>query len=215
MSYSKSIAVVLTAVVCATALAADADAQSRRGGGGGSRGGSVGRAVPRGGGGVRGGGVRVAPRIISPRGYSSRVLVARPFRTFYYPYRPGLSLAFYGGYGYGYGYPYAYGYPYGYYGYGYPYAYPYSAYGYGGYGGGYARGGYAGYGAVRIQGAPHDAQVFADGYYAGIVDDFDGVFQHLELEAGAHQIEIRVPGQPPLQYDVNVQPGQTLNLHVR
>src|SRR5438874_4295069 len=99
MSYSKSIAVVLTAVVCATALAVDADAQSRRGGGGGNRGGSVGRAVPRG-----GGGVRVAPRIVS-----SRVLVARPFRTFYYPYRPGLSLAFYGGYGYGfgYGYPYA------------------------------------------------------------------------------------------------------------
>jgi hypothetical protein len=206
MSYSKSIAIVLTAVVCATALAADADAQSRRGGGGGSRGGSVGRAVPRGGG-FRDGG-RIAPRIVS-----SRVLVARPFRTYYYPYRPGLSLAFYGGYGfpYGYGYPYAYGYPYGYYGYGYPYAYPYRAYGYGG----YARGGYAGYGAVRIQGAPHDAQVFADGYYAGIVDDFDGVFQHLELEAGSHQIEIRIQGQPPLRYDVNVQPGQTLNLHVR
>jgi hypothetical protein len=210
MSYSKSIAVVLTAVVCATALAADADAQSRRGGGGGSRGGSVGRAVPRGGGGFRGGGVRVAPRIVS-----SRVLVARPFRTFYYPYRPGLSLAFYGGYGfgyggYGYGYPYAYGYPYGYYGYGYPYGYP--PYGYGG----YARGGYGGgYGGVRIQGAPHEAQVFADGYYAGNVDDFDGAFQHLDLEGGAHQIEIRIPGQPPLQYDVNVQPGQTLNLHVR
>src|SRR2546427_648305 len=71
------------------------------------------------------------------------------------------------------------------------------------------------YGGVRIQGAPRDAQVFVDGYYAGIVDDFDGPFQHLDLEAGAHQIEIRAPGLPPLQYDVNVQPGQTLTVHVR
>ena len=29
-------------------------------------------------------------------------------------------------------------------------------------------------GGVRITDAPRDAQVFADGYYAGIVDDFDG-----------------------------------------
>jgi hypothetical protein len=203
MNYSKSIVVVCTAVVFATALAADADAQSRRGGGGVSRGPSVGRAVPRGGGGGFRGPSRIAPRI-----GSSRVLVARPFRTFYYPYRPGLSLAFYGGYGfgYGYGYPYyAYGYPYGVYG------YPYGSYGYGGYG--YARGMYEG--GVRIEDAPRDAQVFVDGYYAGIVDDFDGVFQRLDLRPGGHQIDIRVPGQPPLQYDVNVEPGQTLKLHVR
>ena len=34
------------------------------------------------------------------------------------------------------------------------------------------------YGGLRITGAPHEAQVLADGYYVGIVDDFDGVFQH-------------------------------------
>jgi hypothetical protein len=139
-------------------------------------------------------------------------------RPYYYPYyRPGLGIGLYGAYGYGY--PYAYGYPY--YGYGYPYGYSAGYYGYGGYGrggyGAYGREAYGGvaYGGVRIQGAPRDAQVFADGYYAGIVDDFDGVFQHLDLEAGPHTIEIRIPGQPPITYDVNVQPGQTLNLHVR
>jgi len=205
MSYSKSIAVVFTAVVCATALAHDADAQSRRGGGG-SRGPSGGHAVQ------RGAPIRVAPRIIGSRGVVGRpFLVSRPFRSFYYPYRPGFSLAFYGGFGFGYPYGY-YGYPYGYYGYPYAYGaygYPYPAYG----GYGYGRAAYEG--GVRIEDAPRDAQVFVDGYYAGVVDDFDGVFQRLDMQPGAHQVEIRIPGRPPLQYDVNVQPGQTLKLHVR
>jgi hypothetical protein len=52
--------------------------------------------------------------------------------------------------------------------------------------------------------------VFADGYYVGIVDDFDGVFQHMNLEAGPHRIEIRAPGYPPIAVDVNVQPGETI-----
>jgi hypothetical protein len=68
---------------------------------------------------------------------------------------------------------------------------------------------------VRIQDAPEDAQVFVDGAYTGDVDDFDGVFQSLDLAPGAHAIEIRIPGQQPRAYDVNVTPGRTLNLHVR
>jgi len=212
MNNFKSIAVVFAAVVCTTALAVDADAQSRRGGGG-SRGPSAGHAVQRGGG--PRGGPGISTRGIAPRGVAVRPY-GRPYYYPYYPYRRGLSIGIYTGFGYGY--PYAYGYPYGYYGYGYgyPYGYPYPAYGYGGYAGGvYMNGRGGAYGSVRIQDAPHEAQVYADGYYAGIVDDFDGAFQHLDLEAGSHQIEIRVPGQPPLRYDVNVQPGQTLNLHVR
>jgi hypothetical protein len=63
---------------------------------------------------------------------------------------------------------------------------------------------------VRITGAPHDAQVFADGYYVGIVDDFDGVFQHVNLQAGPHHIEIQEPGLQPIAFDVMVQPGQTV-----
>ena len=51
------------------------------------------------------------------------------------------------------------------------------------------------YGGLRITGAPRDAQVFADGYYVGIVDDFDGIFQHVNLEAGPHHIEIQSPGR--------------------
>ena len=69
------------------------------------------------------------------------------------------------------------------------------------------------YGGVRITNAPHEAQVFADGYYAGIVDDFDGVFQHVNLEAGQHRIEVRMPGTDEgISFDVYVQAGRTITL---
>jgi len=65
------------------------------------------------------------------------------------------------------------------------------------------------YGGVRITGAPRDAEVFADGYYVGIVNDFDGIFQHINLEAGRHHIEIDWGGYEPIAFDVFVRPGET------
>ena len=79
------------------------------------------------------------------------------------------------------------------------------------YGGGYARR-YDDYGGIRIQGAPRNAEVYVDGAYAGIVDDYDGVFQRLELEPGAHEVEIHTAGRP-MVYDVNVTLGQTVTIH--
>ena len=67
-------------------------------------------------------------------------------------------------------------------------------------------------GGVRIIDAPRDAQVFADGNYVGIVDDFDGAFQHLNIEPGVHRIEIHAPGLVPIAFDVDVPPGQTITL---
>ncbi len=64
------------------------------------------------------------------------------------------------------------------------------------------------YGGVRITGAPRDARVFADGYYVGIVNDFDGIFQHMNLEAGPHHIEIDL-GYDAIEFDVYVRPGET------
>jgi hypothetical protein len=69
------------------------------------------------------------------------------------------------------------------------------------------------FGGVRLQMRPRDAQVFVDGSYAGIVDDFDGTFQQLRLEPGAHKIEVRMPGFEDLELDVFVQPGRTINIH--
>jgi hypothetical protein len=68
------------------------------------------------------------------------------------------------------------------------------------------------YGGLRITGAPREAQVFADGYYVGIVNDFDGVYQHLNLEAGPHHIEVQEPGFEPVAFDVMVQAGRTMTL---
>jgi hypothetical protein len=67
-------------------------------------------------------------------------------------------------------------------------------------------------GGIRLKIRPRDAQVFVDGHYAGLVDDFDGTFQSLRLEAGGHKIEIRMPGFEDLELDVHVQPGRTLTL---
>ena len=222
MSYSKSIAIALTTLVCATALAVDAGAQARERSGGrssGGRGPSVGRAVPRSDGprteAPRGGGARAQPyrggnHRYDSRGYASRGYRA-PLRSYYYPYygygyRPGFSIGLGLGYPYYYG---SYGYPY-YGGYGSSYGYYPRGYAYGG-DGGYARRD-DDYGGIRIQGAPRHAEVYVDGGYAGIVDDYDGVFQRLDLEPGAHEIEIRTAGRP-LVYDVNVTPGQTVTIH--
>jgi hypothetical protein len=67
-------------------------------------------------------------------------------------------------------------------------------------------------GAVRLKIKPRDAQVFVDGYFAGEVDDFDGVFQSLRLAPGGHKIEVRMPGFQPLTFDIHIQPDRTLTL---
>ena len=118
-----------------------------------------------------------------------------------------IPAGYYGGlypFGYGYGY---YGDPYGY---------------YGGYYGGYYDPWYGGYpsyvqasngpsgdeeGALRLKVKPREAEVYVDGYYVGVVDDFNGVFQKLHIETGVHRIEIRAPGYEPLAFDVRITAG--------
>lgn len=68
------------------------------------------------------------------------------------------------------------------------------------------------FGGVRITNAPRNAEVYVDGYYAGLVDDFDGRFQRLQLEPGGHRIEIRTASVDTWTVDVNVQPGRTTTL---
>jgi len=67
-------------------------------------------------------------------------------------------------------------------------------------------------GGIRLKIRPRDAQVYVDGYYAGLVDDFDGTFQSLRLEQGGHKLEIHMPGYEDLELDVHVQPGRTITL---
>ena len=95
---------------------------------------------------------------------------------------------------------------------GYRYGSPYSGRVYG-----YARrspayGDYQHYGDVRLQVKPRHASVYVDGYYAGIVDDFDGFFQRLTLEIGPHEIEIEAPGFESEFFEVYVDRYRTVDV---
>ena len=128
----------------------------------------------------------------SPRGGRNAYIAPPVYNYYYYPRQY---------YPYGYG---AFGLGYFYYD---PYTwYPPSSYGYGY---GYDRG-YYDVGEVRLRVAPRSADVYVNGYYAGRVDDYDGTFQALKLESGAYHIQIVAPGYTPLDFDVRINPGQTI-----
>jgi hypothetical protein len=194
-----------TLVVLATAAAlavADPSFAGQRGRRGEGRGNSGGRAVPR-------SSQRAAPPVgrDGPRRSYNRGDHTRG--RFY-----GPGARYYYGYPYFSGYPRYYGfYPYsdGWYGYGYP-TYGYPTYGYQGFGG-VAPSRLSG--GVRIDLTERDAEVLVDGYYAGIVDDFDGTFQELKLEPGPHRIEIRAEGFEPVAFDVDVEIGRTITYRTR
>jgi hypothetical protein len=63
---------------------------------------------------------------------------------------------------------------------------------------------------VRLDVSPNDAQVYVDSYYAGVVDDFDGIFQRLTLRPGTHLIEVRKADFRTLVAEVSLYPGQSI-----
>jgi hypothetical protein len=65
-------------------------------------------------------------------------------------------------------------------------------------------------GALKIKVKPRDAEVYVDGYFAGEVDDYDGAFQKLRLDAGPHRIELRLDGYEPLSFEVRILPDRTI-----
>jgi hypothetical protein len=140
-----------------------------------------------------------------PRGAPSQPAVARPaypsqrpyyrsyYRPYYYgsyyyrPYYYGSYWPYWGFYGsFGWQWPYPYGYPYPYY----PYYYDDRA-------------------EIRIQVTPRDAQVYVDGYFAGLVDDFDGWAQRLHVEPGEHDLEIYMDGHRTRRERMLVRPRQS------
>ena len=91
----------------------------------------------------------------------------------------------------------------GWYGAGFPYAWyqpfprPYGSWGYD-----YAS-------AIRFDVKPKETEVFVDGYYTGVVDEFDGVFQRLRIEPGQHEIQLYLNGHRLVRRGVYLQPGIT------
>lgn len=66
--------------------------------------------------------------------------------------------------------------------------------------------------SMRLQVKPRDTMVFVDGYFAGIVDDFDGTFQRLHVDAGQHRVQLFLPGHRLFSQDLYLQPGNTLTV---
>jgi hypothetical protein len=65
---------------------------------------------------------------------------------------------------------------------------------------------------VRILATPREATVYVDGFYAGLVDDFDGTFQRLPLTPGGHRIELFLEGYRTVRKNLYLQPGSTMKL---
>ncbi len=66
---------------------------------------------------------------------------------------------------------------------------------------------------VRVQAKPKDVQVFVDGFYAGVGDDFDGPFQRLSLPPGGHTIVLYLDGYRTVRRNLYLRPGSTTRLH--
>jgi hypothetical protein len=136
-----------------------------------------------------------AQRRAVPRSHGRPVVVRGVhYHPHYYPFFS--PYGFYGGFypaywglGFGWGYPYPYP----------PYRYPY--YGY-----------YDHRGSARIQVTPRNAQVFIDGYFVGVVDDFDGYLQRLHVEPGEHELQIYLEGYKTIREKVLFRPGATLKV---
>ena len=88
---------------------------------------------------------------------------------------------------------------------GYQYPYPMRPYGYG-----YRT--YEPEASVRLEVKPKEAEVYVDGYYAGVVDDFDGTFQRLRVEPGEHEIELYLDGYRPVKREVYLTPDNPFRI---
>ena len=64
-------------------------------------------------------------------------------------------------------------------------------------------------GSLRIKVNASAGKVYVDGVLQGTVDDFDGLKNHLDVEAGPHVIEIRAEGYTTLRSDITVDAGKT------
>jgi len=83
----------------------------------------------------------------------------------------------------------------------YPHPYPYGYYGY-----------YDNTGSARLQVTPRNAKVYIDGYFVGVVDNFDGNLQRLNVEAGERELQLHLEGYQPFSLKVLFVRGRTLKI---
>jgi hypothetical protein len=63
-------------------------------------------------------------------------------------------------------------------------------------------------GGLRFETNPESAQVFVDGNYVGIVEDFGLRGRLLELTIGPRHVELRAPGYETVTFDLNITANQ-------
>ena len=61
--------------------------------------------------------------------------------------------------------------------------------------------------SVRIQARPRQTEVYVDGAFAGLVDDFDGIFQRLRVVPGQHEVALYLEGFRTEYQDLYLAPG--------
>jgi len=64
-------------------------------------------------------------------------------------------------------------------------------------------------GGLQLDVEPRRALVYVDGFFVGLVDEFKGYYQHLDLDAGPHRIDFVAADYDPLSIDLVVSPGRT------
>ena len=139
---------------------------------------------------------RAVPRSsATPRVVSTHARAYRPYYAPYYYapyYHPYYYAPYFSGFYWGVGW--------GWYAPGY---YPYPP---------YYQGWYSDESSLRVQVKPTDAEVFVDGYFAGKVDSYDGLFQRLHLPPGEHVIEIFHEQYRPIREPMRFAPRESYEL---
>ncbi len=65
-------------------------------------------------------------------------------------------------------------------------------------------------GGLRLKIDPDLAEVWVDGYFAGVIHIFEGHFHRAKLSPGPHHGENRAPGFPTLQFDIVIVASRTV-----
>ena len=65
-------------------------------------------------------------------------------------------------------------------------------------------------GGVSFDIRPASAQVYVDGTFAGLIEDFDGASEPLLLAPGTHYVEIRLAGYRTATFDMTIAPGEVI-----
>jgi hypothetical protein len=65
------------------------------------------------------------------------------------------------------------------------------------------------FGSVRLRISPAHAKVYVDGTLVGVVDDFDGLSNHLKLSLGTHLVEIKADGYETFVPQITIAEGKT------